>query len=105
MATPIDLIGGIGPPAPEEQFTTLVETNAVRIERIVSHGQSSAPGFWYNQSQNEWVLLLAGAARLRVGDQIIELTPGTCVNLPAHTPHRVEWTSQDEPTIWLAVHY
>ena len=90
---------------PEEMFTTLLDAANVRIERIVSHGHSSPGGFWYDQDQEEWVVVLAGAARLRFEDEIVEMKPGDFINVPAHKRHRVEWTTPDEPTIWLAVHY
>jgi cupin 2 domain-containing protein len=91
---------------PQELFQTLLESPHVRIERIVSRGHCSPEGFWYDQPQHEWVMLLAGAARLRIeGAEPIDLTPGAFLNLPAHQRHRVEWTHPDEPTIWLAVHY
>ncbi len=92
---------------PDELVTTLLESAGVRIERILSHGHASLENFWYDQDQHEWVLLLRGAARLRIQDreQPIEMKPGDFVNILAHTKHRVEWTAPDEPTIWLAVHY
>ena len=90
---------------PDELITTLLEAADVRIERIVSHGHASPEGFWFDQEQHEWVIVFKGAARLRFEDGEIEMTPGDFVNIPAHTKHRVEWTTPDEPTIWLAVHY
>ena len=90
---------------PEEFFTTLLDAGAVRIERIVSHGHASPDGFWYDQDRHEWVIVLKGAARLRFEDEMIELRPGDYVNIPAHRKHRVEWTTPDEPTVWLAVFY
>lgn len=90
---------------PDELFTTLLEAADVRIERIVSHGHASPEGFWYDQEQHEWVVVLKGAARLRFEDETIELKPGDFVNILAHRKHQVEWTTPDEPTIWLAVHY
>ena len=90
---------------PDELFTTLLEAENVRIERIVSHGHVSPADFWYDQPQHEWVVVLKGAARLRFEDALIEMKPGDFMNIPAHTKHRVEWTTPDEPTIWLAVHY
>ena len=90
---------------PEEIFTTLLEASDVRIERIVSHGQCSRDGFWYDQDQAEWVLVLRGAARLQFEGRLLEMRPGDFVNIPAHQKHRVAWTPPDEPTIWLAVHY
>jgi cupin 2 domain-containing protein len=96
-----DLPDGIS----DELVETLAECGPVRIERIVSCGQASPPGFWYDQEQHEWVIVLKGAARLRFEDQTIEMKPGDFVNVPAHKKHRVDWTSPDELTIWLAVHY
>jgi cupin 2 domain-containing protein len=90
---------------PDELFTTLLDTADVRIERIVSHGHASSEGFWYDQDRHEWVVLLKGAARIRFEDGVIEMMPGSFIHIPAHRKHRVEWTTPDEPTVWLAVHY
>lgn len=92
---------------PAEQFTTLLEAPDIRLERIISHGQRSAEGFWYDQAQHEWVIVLAGAARLVFEGPAapVELKPGDYLNIPAHMRRRVEWTAPDEPTIWLAIFY
>ncbi len=90
---------------PEELTTVLLKGDQVRIERIVSTGHCSPPDFWYDQSEHEWVLLLQGAARLQFEDRAVELAPGDAINIPAHQKHRVDWTSPDEPTVWLAVFY
>ena len=90
---------------PAELVTTLLESGNLRIERIVSHGQASPEGFWFDQEQHEWVVVLKGAARLRFEDEVLEMTLGSFVNIPARKKHRVEWTTPGEPTIWLAVHY
>ena len=85
----------------------LVARPGLRIERIVSFGQASPEGFWYDQAEAEWVVLLAGAARLRFEDetQARALGPGDWVEIAAHRRHRVEWTEPGQPTIWLAVFY
>ena len=85
----------------------LVEASSIRIERIVSHGQASPDGFWYDQDEAEWVLVLAGAARLRFEDEpeARMLCPGDHVEIAAHRRHRVEWTDPSQPTVWLAVSY
>jgi cupin 2 domain-containing protein len=90
-----------------ESFEDLLHRPNVRIERIVSTGQASPPGFWYCQPQGEWVVLLKGAARLRFEHEQAErvLQPGDFVDIPAHCRHRVEWTDPATPTVWLAVHY
>ena len=78
----------------------------MRIERIVSTGQASPPGFWYDQPDDEFVVLLAGAARLcfEDGDVTLDMKAGDWVEIPAHVRHRVERTQADPPTVWLAVH-
>jgi cupin 2 domain-containing protein len=92
---------------PEEMITVLAMNPQVRIERIVSTGQCSKPGFWYDQDEHEWVALLKGQARLLFEDEEepINMRPGDHVLIPAHRRHRVEWTAPDEPTVWLAVFY
>ena len=90
---------------PDELLTTLLEVANARIERIVSHGHVSPEGLWYDQDEHEWVIILKGAARIRFEDSTLELKPGDFVNISAHRKHRVEWTTVDEPTIWLAVFY
>ena len=92
---------------PEEIVNVLAESAMVRIERIVSHGHSSPEGFWYDQDQPEWCLVLQGAARLvfQGREAPLSLKRGDCVNIAAHQKHRVEWTTDAEPTVWLCVHY
>lgn len=92
-------------PLTAERFDTLTRRGAVRIERIVSTGQASPDGFWYDQGWDEFVLLVAGAARLTLdgaGERL--LAPGDWVMIPAGTRHRVAWTDPVLPTVWLAVH-
>ncbi len=87
----------------EELFTTLFEKPGLKVERIDSQGQASPDGFWYDQPQDEWVVLLRGSARLEIEAQPpLTLHPGDHVTLPSHTRHRVLETSQD--ALWLAVH-
>ena len=90
---------------PDEVVQTLHSTEHLRIERIASQGHASPPDFWYDQAEHEWVLLIQGAARLRLDDEVVELKPGDFLDIPAHRRHRVEWTSPDQQTIWLAIHY
>lgn len=107
MSAGMNLLSDIPKSLPDERFETLISAPAVRIERIVSHGHASPTGFWYDQPQAEWVLVLSGAARLQLAapEETIELSVGDSFNLAAHRRHRVEWTTPDEPTVWLAVHY
>lgn len=93
-------------PPPGERFDALLERSGVRVERIVSWGHATAPGEWFDQAADEWVVLLTGAARLRIDgrDALLEMKPGDWVFLPARLRHRVEWTDPAAPTVWLAVH-
>ena len=89
-----------------EHATELLATTTLKLERIVSTGQASPPGFWYDQDWDEWVVLLAGSAGLRIEHELTvrALGQGDYVAIPAHIRHRVEWTAPDRPTIWLALH-
>lgn len=102
-----NLFAGVPASLPEEWFEMLVDTPAVRIERIVSTGQGTPAGQWYDQERDEWVALLKGQASLSFADgsPSVTLNPGDHLLIPAHRKHRVEWTSADEKTIWLAVHF
>ncbi|MCH7726552.1 MAG: cupin domain-containing protein [Planctomycetes bacterium] len=100
-----NLFSSIPTNLPEELTEILLEAESVRVERIVSHGHSSPDGFWYDQEQHEWVVVLKGKTRLTFEDKTVEMQPGDCINIPAHKRHRVDWTTPDEPTIWLAIHY
>ena len=93
--------------AKDEQFSELLKRPGLRIERIVSTGQCSPPGFWYDQPDGEWVLLIQGSARLRFADEpeARTLNPGDFIDIAAHRRHRVDWTAPGQPTIWLASHY
>ena len=91
----------------EEFAETLHARPGLRIERIVSTGQATPEGEWYDQADDEWVLLVSGAARLLIAGEAREreLLPGDWLLLPAHCRHRVTWTESDPPTVWLAIHF
>ncbi len=98
------------PPPPGlngEVFATLLCREGVRIERIVSTGQASPQGFWYDQPRHEFVVLLSGSATLRFehDEGLVHLRPGDWLDIAAHRRHRVEWTQANPPTVWLAVHF
>ncbi len=92
---------------PVEAIELLAGSPSVKIERIISRGHRSTDDFWYDQEQNEWVLLLKGRAGMTFAGSpaCFELVAGDYLNIPAHVRHRVEWTADDEETIWLAVFY
>ncbi len=87
-----------------EELETLAEGHQLRIERIISTGQITAPGEWYDQELDEWVILLQGQAKLMLKDCLHHLKAGDYLLIPAHCRHRVEYTSTEPPCIWLAVH-
>jgi cupin 2 domain-containing protein len=90
----------------EEAFESILARPGLRIERIVSHGHATSADQPCDQDEDEWVLLLAGAARLWLdGEGEVALAPGDHLLIPAHRRHRVTWTLPDGPTIWLAVHF
>ena len=105
MTPPANLLRDLPEASGGEVGETILARPGLRIERIVSLGQHSPPGFWYDQTAAEWVLLLAGAARLRFADEADErlLGPGDCLMIAAHRRHRVEWTDPATATVWLAV--
>lgn len=90
---------------PEERIEQIVENESLRIVRIISTGQACPPGFWYDQDEDEWVVLLTGEAALEFENEAGErrLKPGDWLHIPAHCRHRVSWTSSEEATLWLAV--
>lgn len=90
-----------------EEIAELLVTPHLRIERIVSTGQASPPGFWYDQERAEWVLLVQGSAGLLFEGEAEPrvLRGGDYLRIPAHRRHRVAWTDPDTPTIWLAIHH
>ncbi|ALP40650.1 phosphoribosylaminoimidazole carboxylase [Aeromonas schubertii] len=96
---------------PCELFEDILSTDRLRIERILSRGQSTPQGEWYDQNEHEWVLLVEGGAVLSIEDpqsgeaRLLRLGPGDYLNLPAHQRHRVESTAPDRTTIWLAIFY
>ncbi len=101
----LNLFAELPAPGPQEDTRVILERPGLRLERIVSHGQASPTGFWYDQTDDEWVLLLRGAARLRLEGEAEDrrLAPGDHLLLPARRRHRVNWTDPTQPTVWLAL--
>ena len=105
--TPANLFTDLAASRDAEQFIDLLATPGLRLERIVSLGQATPPDEWLDQERAEWVILLCGAAKLRFEGEASarDVKPGDYVTIPAHCHHRVDWTTPDEPTVWLALHY
>lgn len=100
-----NLFENVAPAADAELFTELLHRPGLRVERIVSMGQTTPVDQPYDQPQDEWVALLSGGARLWVeGEGEIALRPGDHLMIPARRKHRVVWTAPDEPSVWLALH-
>lgn len=90
----------------QEVFEDIVKSEHVRIERIISHGHSSPETGWYQQDENEWVIVLSGTGSLMLDNgEEFELGPGDYQLIPAQQRHKVIRTTADEPTIWLAVFF
>jgi len=89
-----------------EVFEDLSQSKNIKIERIISKGHSSPEKGWYDQVQNEWVIVLKGEAVLAFDNKPdIKLNQGDYLNIAAHQKHKVSWTTSEEETIWLAIHY
>lgn len=100
-----NLFAGIPARLPEELFEKILQKPAFTLERIVSQGHVTPPGQWYDQEQDEWVLVFRGRARLRFADRQVEMREGDYLLIPAHRKHRVEWTDPQQETVWLALHF
>ena len=92
---------------PDELFEKILQNGSFELERIVSSGHATPKGKWYDQSKDEWVILLKGGAGLSIEgeDETVILKPGDYIHLPAHLRHRVEWTDPTTETVWLALYY
>ena len=105
MLPAANLLTNLPGPQSDEFFETLFRSAGVRVERIVSWGQASPEGFWYEQGGDEWVLVMQGRAGLQCeGEPTRELAVGDWLLLPAGCRHRVVWTQAEPATVWLAVH-
>lgn len=91
----------------QECCTTLLTGANLRFERIVSLGQSTPAGEWYDQEQHEWVMVVQGSAELLFEGEkeARSMKQGDFVEIPSHCRHRVEWTDPAIETIWLAIHF
>lgn len=94
-------------PKSGEVCETVLETPQIRVERIVSTGQATPEGEWYDQDRSEWVAVLSGSAGLLFEgeEKIRAMRPGDHVLIPAHRRHRVAWTDPRQQTVWLAIHF
>lgn len=101
-----NIFANIPKPADSEFFEELLLKEGLKIERIVSFGHETPEYEWYDQRQNEWVILLKGEAVLSfLEEEDVRLKAGDYINIPAHKKHRVSWTKPNEESVWLAVHY
>jgi cupin 2 domain-containing protein len=91
----------------DEISETLLETGHLKLERIISSGQVTPEGEWYDQDTDEWVILLSGSAGLLFEDEeeVFNMNAGDYVHIGPHQRHRVEWTDPEQKTVWLALHF
>ena len=103
---PTNLLASLPDATAAEVTTPLLARAGMRFERIVSQGQASPEGFWYDQAEHEFVFLVQGYAELEFADErIVTLRPGDWLEIEAHVRHRVRCTATDEPTVWLVAFY
>jgi cupin 2 domain-containing protein len=102
-----NLFDAIPPKLTDELFSTIHRAKNFHIERIVSQGHCSPPGFWYDQIEHEWLIVLEGSASIQFQNETepVELHRGSYLNIPAHVRHRVLQTSSNQQTVWLTIHY
>ena len=107
MTAPGNLFADAEPDPAGERFDTLLAQPGIRVERIISTGQASPPGFWYDQPLGEWILLMSGSATLEFeGDAAPRrMKPGDYLWIAPHRRHRVTETDRGGVTIWLAIHH
>lgn len=89
--------------ADEEEFKVIAKSKGVVIERIVSHGHVSSE--WYDQDETEFACVVRGEARMLFEGETEErlMRKSDWVVIPAHCKHKVTWTLDTEPTVWIAV--
>lgn len=101
--TPKNILTPIAETGEEEQFELLFKSPNCRIDRIVSSGHSSPKGFWYDQENDEFILLVQGEAILEFEDKMVTLKAGDYLYIPKNCKHRLEKTSIDPVCVWLCV--
>jgi cupin 2 domain-containing protein len=106
MMKKLNIYSNIPEKLSDEIVDVIFQSEIIRIERIISDGQASPDNFWYDQEENEWVILLKGKAKIKYQDQSEQnLTEGDYIFIPSHKKHRVEWTDNNTKTVWLAMFF
>jgi len=101
-----NIFDGIHENLDSEIIDSLLDSENVKIERIISRGHTSPQTGWYDQENSEWVIVLKGSAVLAFTDgSTVKLKAGDHINIAAHQKHKVSWTDPDTETVWLAIHY
>ncbi len=102
MTETFNLLSNIPLSSNQEIFETITQNNNIRIERIISYGQTTTNDYWYNQEEDEFVVIIKGNAKITYEDgEIFDLKEGDSLYIKAHQKHQVTYTSN--PTIWLAI--
>lgn len=101
-----NIFTGIPDQLKNEAFEDLLKADSIRIERILSQGHSSPEAGWYDQDENEWVMVLEGSGEITFENgKVVLLSKGDYLNIPSHSRHKVSWTDPDKLTVWLAIFY
>ena len=66
-----------------EDFFRLFQSGSTNVERIVSRSHCSPPDFWYDEPEDEWVIVLRGHATLDFEKgESVELETGDYLTIP-----------------------
>jgi cupin 2 domain-containing protein len=88
-----------------EIFQNILSGKRIKLERIISSGQTTPDGIWLSEKTDEWVILLKGRAGISFhSGEKIKLEEGDYILIKSGTKHRVSYTSKNPECIWLAIH-
>ena len=89
-----------------EIFDVILKSENIKIQRIISNGNTGPKDGWYDQDFDELVFLMKGQAVLEFEDRpLIRLFEGDYLFIPAHVLHRVKQTSTIPHCVWLAIYF
>ena len=108
----------------EEIIEIMYQNPHCKVERIISNGQITTENEWYDQDQEEWIILVQGEATILIeklqeesSDKCnilncnikeescdkVHMVKGDTLLIKSHQKHRVIYTSQNPLCIWLCV--
>lgn len=98
-----NIFAGVAEVGEEESFNTLVKSPNCRVERIVASGHDSPKGMWYDQENDEFILLLQGEATMEFEDGMVEMKAGDYLHIPKNCKHRLDKSSVSPACVFLCV--